>query len=77
MVDGQFLMEIMETREIIDNTNDVDQLKVLSETNTNEMKDAYAELQTAFQENNIQRVKELIASLQYWKRIEDTIQDKI
>lgn len=67
----------METREIIDNTNDVDQLKVLSETNTNEMKDAYAELQTAFQENNIQRVKELIASLQYWKRIEDTIQDKI
>ena len=71
-------MEIMEIREMIDNTNDVDQLNVLSETNSNEMEDAYTKLQIAFdEENNIPKVKELIASLQYWKRIHDTIQEKL
>ena len=68
----------MEIREMIDNTNDVDQLNVLSETNSNEMEDAYTKLQIAFdEENNIPKVKELIASLQYWKRIHDTIQEKL
>ena len=86
LVGGAFLMEMMELRESIDNlvVNDTDgncsnreKLQELILHIKDEITKLCEEFDNAFQEQNYQKAIELTAKLQYWNRIEETINEKL
>ena len=88
LVGGAFLMEMMELRESIDslvaNESDSDsesgitkKLKDLVTHTKDEISKLCDELDIAFQAENYDTAIELTAKLQYWNRIEETINEKL
>lgn len=85
LVRPEFLFQVMEWRETIDSidtsgSNHDDAIKelqdLLSQTQ-NEIERVMDELDEAFQRHDLDRAMQLSAQLQYWHRIEETIQDKM
>ena len=69
-------MEIMEIRETIENcANDVELRPILEECRQKQ-NELCEQLATSFDED-INKTRYLTACLQYWKRIEETILEKI
>lgn len=74
---GEFLMEVMELREEIDNTTSEVELKKLFADNKERMNNTCEKLGVAFSQNDLQEAKRLTAMLQYWKRIDELITDQV
>jgi molecular chaperone HscB len=72
-----FLMEIMEVREIIDNTVGDDELRPLLLENQKEIDETSELLSEAFKQTNLEKALELTAQIQYFTRIDETIRDKM
>ena len=80
LVDMGLLMEVMELREEIDSaSNDAEVLRTLLGQNERRVEDAVRLLGRAFDENggDMDEARKLTAQLQYWKRIEEKIVDKL
>mmetsp|Transcript_5850 Transcript_5850/g.16532 ORF Transcript_5850/g.16532 Transcript_5850/m.16532 type:complete len:252 (-) Transcript_5850:1-756(-) len=83
LVRPEFLMEVMEWRETIDSidlSNQDDAMKELEDLlrhAQNEIQGVISQLDMAFDEQDLDRAMQLSAQLQYWHRIEETIQDKM
>ena len=76
--DGMLLMQVMEIREEIDEADDdADILRQLLVQNEERMGDTCTELADAFEVDNLDEARRLTARLQYWKRIEEKIVDKL
>jgi len=84
----EFLMQVMEIREIIDGISNsssavkdselIDsKLRPLLEENQQHMKVTIKNLNETFQSNDLEAAKKLTAQLQYWSRIEETIVEKM
>lgn len=71
-----FLMEVMELREEIDDAVDEKQLQMLQKNNRERIDDTCQKLSLAFQQNDLGEAKRLTAMLQYWKRIDELINEK-
>lgn len=77
LVGNVFLMEIMEVREIIDNTVGDDELRPLLLENQKEIDETSELLARAFEEPNLVKALELTAQIQYFTRIDETIREKM
>jgi DnaJ-domain-containing protein 1 len=68
----------MELREMVeDATGDDSKLKQLLQENKKRMDKTLKELSDAFQNSNFNDAIRLTATLQYWNRIHETIEEKI
>lgn len=67
----------MEAREEIESATSDDKLRPLLQSCQKQQSELCQELAKAFREERIDDAKYLTAKLQYWKRIEETIMDKI
>ena len=63
----EFLVKIMELREVIESTTDDDQLMELLQENRSRIKDICVQLNEAFDAHE----------LQYWNRVDETLREKI
>jgi len=77
LVGPEFLLEIMELREAVQEQSDQDRLKEMLDANRRKMVEACDELTAAFQNDDLDKAMELSAQLQYWYRIEGAIREKI
>lgn len=77
LVGMEFLMDIMQIRDSIENTHADDGLKEIRAQNSQKIQQACDDLTVAFQEQDIAKAKEIVARLQYWNRIEETVREKI
>ena len=77
MVGQDFLFQIMELREEVDDATTDGTLRELLEQNKNRIGDTCAELGVAFRDNDLPSAQRLTAILQYWNKIETTILDKM
>ena len=77
LVGQDFLMEIMELREEVDDKNSDDDLKILLQQNRIRIKDTCSDLSLAFEKRDLSSAMKLTGILQYWNRIEEKIVDKI
>ena len=76
--DGMLLMEVMEIREEIDDAEeDAEVLRKLLVQNEERIGNTCTELADAFESDNMDEARRLTARLQYWKRIEEKIVDKM
>lgn len=76
---GQFnmlLMEVMEIREEIEETEDEGALQSLLEENITRMESVCNELADAFANQDLDSALELAVKLQYYNRIDETIREK-
>lgn len=72
------MLEIMELREMVeDSTGDVPKLKHLREENNQRIDQTIKELSSAFENQNFNDAMRLTATLQYWNRINETIEEKM
>ena len=78
MVDSELLVEVMEIREEISAAEmDADVLRTLLSENS-ERTDATVEaLGRAFQDEDFDGARRLTARLQYWRRIEEKVSEKL
>mmetsp|Transcript_24876 Transcript_24876/g.31307 ORF Transcript_24876/g.31307 Transcript_24876/m.31307 type:complete len:137 (+) Transcript_24876:149-559(+) len=72
----EFLMEVMELREEVDCATAGDELDRLRADNKERMDDTCEKLGEAFAQNDLSEAKRLTAMLQYWKRIDERINEK-
>ena len=77
LVGTDFLMEVMEFREAIENANEADVLKQLADETNASIKTLLVECEDSFHSQDYERAKMLSAKLQYWNRIERTLHEKI
>lgn len=77
IVGQQFLLQIMELREEVDDTKSEHNLKHLLADNKQRMNDTCSELAIAFSKNDFVGAKRMTAKLQYWKRIDELIIEKL
>ena len=71
------LMEVMEIREEIDETDSEEGLKSLLEENTKKIEDVCNQLAGAFSTEDLDLALELTVKLQYYNRIDETIRAKM
>ena len=77
LVDNALLLEIMETREEVENASSDNELRPLLKQCQKQQSELCIELAKAFQEERIDDAKYQAAKLQYLYRIEETIMEKI
>jgi molecular chaperone HscB len=87
LVGPEFLMTIMEWREMIDGIPSVadsgggdqvmEELELRLDETREEMEGILAQLDVAFQDDDFDQAMKLVAQLQYWNRIEETIVEKL
>lgn len=77
IVGQEFLFEIMELREEVDNASSEIEFKELLIKNKKRMNDTSEKLGAAFAANNLIEAKRLTAILQYWKRIDELIIERL
>jgi molecular chaperone HscB len=84
LIRPEFLLQVMEWRETIDSldpsSGDHDDMEVLEDLlsqTKDEIQGVMSQLDEAFQKQDLNRAMQLSAQLQYWHRIEETIQDKM
>ena len=71
------LMLVMEVRELVDNEEDVKELEGMMKDNDERVEDTTRMLEEAFERDDMGEAKRLVATLQYWNRIHDTILEKL
>eukprot|EP00979_Chaetoceros_neogracilis_P001927 scaffold349_cov267-Chaetoceros_neogracile.AAC.22 len=71
------LMLVMEVRELVDNEEDVKELEGMMKVNDERVEDTTRMLEEAFGRDDMGEAKRLVATLQYWNRIHDTILEKL
>jgi molecular chaperone HscB len=79
LLDTKTLMEIMQVREVIDETapDDLKALKQLLQDNQDRIDATSQDLEQAFQQRDFQAAMTLTAKLQYWHRIQESVRDKM
>jgi molecular chaperone HscB len=79
LVDATLLMEVMEIREEIDNaSDDAEILRTLLAQNEERIERVVMLLREAFdRRDDMEEARRLTAQLQYWKRIEEKVVDKL
>ena len=70
-------MDIMQTREDVENTSSQVKLQGLFDENEKKIINTCSLLSTAFSQNNREDEFKYTAQLQYWKRIRETLVDKL
>jgi molecular chaperone HscB len=73
----EFLVQIMEIREVIESTTDDDRLVEMLQENRNRMDAVCVQLTKAFDAHELDNAVRLTQELQYWNRIEETLRQKI
>jgi molecular chaperone HscB len=77
MVGQDFLMNIMQIREDIDNTTSQTKLRGLFDDNEKAILNTCSLLSMAFSHNKLEDELKYTAQLQYWKRIRETLVEKL
>lgn len=77
VVGGDFLMEIMELRESIQNMADDETLRAAMQENQKRLQVTCEDLAAAINAQDFEQARELTARLQYWNRVEETIREKM
>ena len=77
LVGQNFLLDIMQIREDIENTTSQGKLKNLFHDNEKTIYHTCSLLSTAFLQNNQENKLKYTAQLQYWKRIRETLVEKM
>lgn len=77
VVGQTFLLTIMELREEVEDAKSENELKELLKNNRERMSETCQKLSIAFGENDLMEAKRLTAMLQYWKRIDELIIEKL
>lgn len=70
-------MEVMEIREEIDDASSDEELRPILQSCRDRGSKIIDQLAEAFQEGHMDDAKSLTTKLRYWKRIEETIVEKI
>mmetsp|Transcript_7221 Transcript_7221/g.10879 ORF Transcript_7221/g.10879 Transcript_7221/m.10879 type:complete len:229 (+) Transcript_7221:127-813(+) len=72
------LMLVMEVRELVEEQkSDKTKLQALMQENEKRIEDTTAKLKEAFERDDMVEAKQLVATLQYWNRIHETITEKL
>jgi len=77
IIDGSLLMKIMELREEVEGASSDEELRPLLQSCEESIRELCKGIDNSFRANKIEDAKLLTAKLQYWKRIEERIVDKI
>jgi Fe-S protein assembly co-chaperone HscB len=77
LVGMEFLMNVMELREEISETEDQGVLKTMKRDNQERIDKLCEELEGAFEEEDLETALVLTAKLQYWNRIDETIKEQM
>jgi molecular chaperone HscB len=77
LVGVEFLMHVMELREIVDNANNNDALQEIGKEIKGNIQPLLQELETTFDKEDYTAAMRLSAQLQYWHRLETAIQEKM
>jgi molecular chaperone HscB len=71
--DPELLMEVLETREEIENAGEEEELEELKRINEERIEESEGVLDTCFKEDNIQGAKEEAVRLRYWVNIKESL----
>lgn len=74
---ADFLMQVMSLREEVEESQSKEDLRRQLQENKIRISEAVEDLATAFDQNDFHKAKCAAATLNYWKRIEETVNDKI
>lgn len=79
IVGTEFLMQIMEIREAVENVmaGSDDELKALLQENEARIADTCREFEQALDHGNLDNALQQTARLQYWNRVSETIKEKM
>ena len=77
LVGPDFLMDIMEIRQDIENITDDKALRPLYESNKTRIDETCHQLTAAFEAKDMDKALQLTAQLQYWNRIHETLREKM
>lgn len=77
IIDSSLLMKIMELREEVEEASLDEELRPLLQSCEESIRELCEGIDDSFRAERIEDAKLLTAKLQYWKRIEDRIIDKI
>lgn len=77
LVGNEFLLELMEIREVVDNTCSGKDLEVLMDENDGRLKNLSNSLSDAFQSSNLIEAKKFTAQLQYICRVRNALLAKM
>jgi molecular chaperone HscB len=72
----EFLLQVMEIREVIESTTENDQLLKLLQDNRSRIDNVCMQLTEAFDANELEKAVQLTQELQYWNRIDETLRQK-
>ena len=75
-MDPEFLMEIMEINEQLEELKDIDQVRQLGDSNRTELLSLMEEVAVAFKVQDIPRAKLTIARLKYYANIDDKVKER-
>jgi len=75
--DPELLMEIMESREEVENTSDASQLHALLNKNREKLGSLFSKLNKCFEVNDLQAAKDIATELIYLDRLEEAIKEKL
>lgn len=74
--DMELLMEVMETREMVDEAESDESLKEIWDTNERRIKKSVQIIDQAFKQDDLEAAKSEAVKLRYWVNVRDTIQEK-
>lgn len=75
--DPEMLMEVMEAREQVENTDDKEKLKTIQRENQAKFDDLYSQASKAYQEKNIEALMDLTNRMIYVAKVEEEILAKL
>lgn len=75
--DPEMLMEVMEAREQVENTDDREELKTIQRENQAKFDDLYSQASKAYQEKNIEALMDLTNRMIYVAKVEEEILAKL
>ena len=73
--DPEFLMEVMDIRETIDNSRDEAEIEQMKKDNEKRIADSEEMLEGAFAEENMEVAQEETIKLRYWVNIRDSLDE--
>lgn len=73
MEDPELLMEVLETREEIENAAEEEELEELRRVNDERIEESEAVLDRCFREDDVKAAKEVAVRLRYWVNIKESL----